>query len=149
MGNLVQKLISNPVRAMRYPLRHATIISIIWQITVFNIFCPWNCAGGHCLEFMKNWKIYSMNKQGFDSKSLTLSHIFAFLRDVCIIISLFLHKSAKSSVSPSQSNSIYFYIEYIFIHVKSHTYREGIVGHWPGYVNFTEVIFRGCNQTEV
>ena len=23
--------------------------------------------------------------------------------------------------------------------------REGIKGRWPGSVNFTEVIFRGCN----
>ena len=23
--------------------------------------------------------------------------------------------------------------------------REGILGHWPGYVNFTQVIFRDCN----
>ena len=26
---------------------------------VFNIFCPWNSAGGRCLKFMTNWKIYS------------------------------------------------------------------------------------------
>ena len=26
--------------------------------------------------------------------------------------------------------------------------REGILGRWPGYVNFTKVIFRGCNETE-
>ena len=68
--------------------------------------------------------IFDENKQGFDSKSRTLSHIFAFLRDVCMIISLFLHKSAKSSISPGQSNSIYFYIEYIFIHVNSHNGTE-------------------------
>ena len=68
--------------------------------------------------------IFDEHKQGFDSKSRTLSHIFTFLRDVCIIISLFLHKSAKSSISPSQSNSIYFCIEYIFIHVKSHNGTE-------------------------
>ena len=27
--------------------------------------------------------------------------------------------------------------------------RERILGRWPGYVNFTKVIFRGCNRTEV
>ena len=53
--------------------------------------------------------IFDESKQGFDSKSRTLSHIFAFLRDVCIIISLFLHKSAKSSILPASP------IQYIFV----------------------------------
>ena len=26
--------------------------------------------------------------------------------------------------------------------------REGILGHWPEYVDFSKVISRGCNQTE-
>ena len=35
------------------------------------------------------------------------------------------------------------------IHKKSKR-EEGIMGRWPGYLNFTQVIFRGnCNQTEV
>ena len=27
--------------------------------------------------------------------------------------------------------------------------REGILGRWPRYVNFTQVISRGCNETKV
>ena len=98
------------VRAMRYPLRHATIISIICQITVFNIFCPWNCAGGRCLKFMKNWKIYSMKaSRVLTVKAVLLSHIFAFLEMFALLFPCLCTNLLKAPFLPANP------IQYIFV----------------------------------
>ena len=68
--------------------------------------------------------IFDENKQGFDSKSRTLSHIFAFLEMFALLFPCFCTNLLKASFLPANPIQYFFCIEYIFIHVKSHNGTE-------------------------